>query len=113
MGPRLGIEQLRRRRMLRKRRVECEEARAKVGLMRSQITRYEWFAERVDASVSLVRRVATLSQPPGQPGEWERALVALSASEQPEAGVFLHQWEPPEGDPLLACFYRVCVSRSG
>ncbi|MFW5966098.1 MAG: hypothetical protein ACOCV2_01215 [Persicimonas sp.] len=112
MGPRLGIEQLHRRRRLRRRRFECEEAKAKLGLMRSQMTRYEWFAERLDASVSLAERVATLSRPPVRPGEWERALVALSASDEPEASVFLRQWEPPEDDPLLACFHRICVWRA-
>lgn len=112
LGPRLGMERLRRVRERRRRERACREGAAKLDLVRTQFRRYEWFAARVDTDCSIEEYVSDLNRPPAGPGTWERALVALSLQDDSEARAYLRQWEPPAGDAALASFHQVCMLRS-
>lgn len=112
MGPRIGAERLGCSDEQTPTRQLTNEEREVLDLMRAQVERYEWFAERIVARPGIEQFAAVLLRSPAGPGLWEEALVALSLSEDETAHNLLEQWQAPVEDPEMRLFYQVCVSRS-
>jgi hypothetical protein len=118
LGPRLGMEHLRRGdepscsgEHAREMTLNDEE-QAVLDMMGAQIKRYDWFAERVEGTRSITELAAVLLRSPRGPGRWEQALVELSVRDDMIAHTLIEQWMPPADDPELALFHQVCVTRA-
>lgn len=112
LGPRVGVERLRCDAAQMQHDPLTDEEMQVIDLMRAQVDRYEWFAERIMRRPGVEQFAAVLLRSPAGPGLWEEALVALSLSDDETAHNLLEQWQPPVEDPEMRLFYQVCVSRS-
>lgn len=88
------------------------EEEALFGYLKRQEARYEWFLTRCDDQRTAYAIGKELLEAPQGPGAHERALVALSRSEDPMAALILRHYEPPAYDPALSIFHQICQIRA-
>jgi hypothetical protein len=97
--------------------VRCRAAwlsREAVDRYRRQNERYEWFAGQVraEAPLDLAACHSLLSTSSFGPGRLERAMVALSLSDDPVAAVILEFATSPDWGQSLMTFHSLCLHRS-